>query len=285
MFPFTVTIYAGGEFGSIGGQTRISLAALDGATGSATSWAPDPNSDVFSIAVQEEDQPPFPVTVFVGGQFAAVAGQSRSHIAALDESGAATPWNPGANASVFTLMANSSVVTTGGYFTSIGGQSRTAVAALSASTGSALPWNPDVSAGSVQALAAGSGWLYIGGLFQSVLGLPYTNFAGLSDAVVVGVSELPASPPLRPMAASPNPFYTNVAIRLTIPEAREADVGIFDLAGRLVRRLHRGTLHSGVQRFTWDGRDERGLAASAGVYFARLDAGELKQSTKVLLLR
>ncbi len=87
------------------------------------------------------------------------------------------------------------------------------------------------------------------------------------------------------MAASPNPFYGNVAIRLTLPEAREADVAIFDLAGRLVRRLHRGTLHSGAQRFTWDGRDERGRAAGAGVYFARLEAGELKQSAKLLLLR
>src|ERR1044071_4194401 len=50
-------ILAGGAFNgenSIGGQTRNRIARLDPITGSADSWDPNANSDVYSIAVQAD---------------------------------------------------------------------------------------------------------------------------------------------------------------------------------------------------------------------------------------
>ncbi len=45
------TVYAGGNFTSIGGQARNRIAALDAATGAATAW--DPNADDIALPGQQ----------------------------------------------------------------------------------------------------------------------------------------------------------------------------------------------------------------------------------------
>src|SRR5581483_10511021 len=91
-------VYAGGVFGSIGGQPRLRLAALDASTGAATAWNPAVRQgSVQALAVAGS-------TVYVGGAFAGVGGATRANIGAVDvTSGAATAWNPGADAMVRTL--------------------------------------------------------------------------------------------------------------------------------------------------------------------------------------
>jgi len=46
------TLYAGGIFGSLGGQPRVNFAGLDVATAAATSWAPVPVSTMYSVYVE-----------------------------------------------------------------------------------------------------------------------------------------------------------------------------------------------------------------------------------------
>jgi hypothetical protein len=55
------TVYAGGSFSSIGGQSRANLAALDATTGAATPWNPTVGGTVTTLAVSG-------TTVYVGGQ-------------------------------------------------------------------------------------------------------------------------------------------------------------------------------------------------------------------------
>jgi flagellar hook assembly protein FlgD len=47
---------------------------------------------------------------------------------------------------------------------------------------------------------------------------------------------------------------------------------VFDLGGRLVRTLHRGPLAAGPHAFEWNGRDQAGRRAAAGVYFVVFDS-------------
>ena len=56
-------ILAGGNFTSIGGQTRNHIARLDATTGLADSFNPNANSDVYSIAVQADGK------ILAGGDF------------------------------------------------------------------------------------------------------------------------------------------------------------------------------------------------------------------------
>jgi flagellar hook assembly protein FlgD len=51
-----------------------------------------------------------------------------------------------------------------------------------------------------------------------------------------------------------------------------AEAAIYDLTGRRLRTLHRGTLARGLTTLSWDGRDERGSELGAGVYLLRLSA-------------
>ena len=46
------TVYAGGEFGTIGGQPRRSLAALDAQTGAVSSWDAALDGSVYALAVK-----------------------------------------------------------------------------------------------------------------------------------------------------------------------------------------------------------------------------------------
>jgi flagellar hook assembly protein FlgD len=55
--------------------------------------------------------------------------------------------------------------------------------------------------------------------------------------------------------------------------------------GRTVRRLPLGAEHSETARVLWDGRDDRGRAVSAGVYYYRFESGGESRSGKLIRLR
>src|SRR4030042_1805457 len=130
------TIYAGGEFTSVGGQPRNRLAALDPnpaspTYGQATAWNPNADGAVRDFAHSGS-------TVYAGGDFTSIGGQARNRIAALDATtGLATTWNPNAYERVRTLRLSGSTVYAGGNFTSVGGETRNRIAALAATPGRA----------------------------------------------------------------------------------------------------------------------------------------------------
>jgi hypothetical protein len=89
------------------------IAALDSA-GNATAWNPNANGGVTALAVSG-------TTVYVGGAFTTIGGQTRSRIAALDAAtGNATEWNPGADNTVNCLAVSGTTAYTGGNFANAG---------------------------------------------------------------------------------------------------------------------------------------------------------------------
>src|SRR6266487_3248657 len=104
------TVYAGGQFTTIGGVRRPYLAALDGATGAATTWSPAPNAAVGTMAFRGS-------SLFIGGWFSSIAGETRNCIAELDVStGRATAWNPSANGGVWALAIRGHTIYAAGGF-------------------------------------------------------------------------------------------------------------------------------------------------------------------------
>ncbi len=85
------------------------------------------------------------------------------------------------------------------------------------------------------------------------------------------------------LSASPNPFVSNVELRIDMmPGAGRPVVEIFDLHGRLVRRLEAEDGPGAVM--VWDGcRDDRGRA-SAGLYLARVTLGGASATASIMLL-
>lgn len=169
------TIYLGGDFTTVGGVTRNRIAAID-SSGALTSWNPNANSVVSSIAVNGS-------TVYVGGFFTNIGGQGRSRIAALDTTtGNATAWNPASDDVVSALVVNGSTIYAGGDFTNIGGQARNRIAALDSTSGNATAWNPN-SNGSIITLALSGTTLYAGGIFGLIGGQGRSNIAALDTTV------------------------------------------------------------------------------------------------------
>ena len=109
-------------------------------------------------------------TVYIGGNFNSVHGESRNNIAALDISdGTPTNFNPNASdGSVESLAIDGATLYAGGRFATIGGQPRNLLAALDATDGSATSFNPNASGVVVSALAvAPDGTLHVGGSFNT----------------------------------------------------------------------------------------------------------------------
>lgn len=88
---------------------------------------------------------------------------------------------------------------------------------------------------------------------------------------------------LRP--ASPNPFCAWSLLSFTVGAAGEASLRVFAPDGREVRALFDGWVETGGSiAADWDGRDERGARAPAGVYYVRLVTADGVHTTKAILL-
>ena len=173
------TVYVGGYFGSIGGQSRASIAAINAADGSASSW--DPSGHYFTSPAVVKTLAVAGSTIYAGGVFTSIGGQPRNYLAGLNAAdGTATAFNPSPNRNISTLAVSGSTVYAGGPFTTIGGQTRNKIAALNAADGSATSWDPDAGAGGVVALAVSGSTIYAGGGFTAIHGVPRRNIAGIN---------------------------------------------------------------------------------------------------------
>lgn len=88
------------------------------------------------------------------------------------------------------------------------------------------------------------------------------------------------------MDIRPNPARSKASVRLHIAGAEIASLAIFDVRGRMVRKLAERRLFTpGLHEIQWRGDDERGGAVSPGVYFLRLDGAAGTEVRKLLLTR
>jgi flagellar hook assembly protein FlgD len=60
---------------------------------------------------------------------------------------------------------------------------------------------------------------------------------------------------------------------------------IYNMLGQEVRKLMSGQQPVGYHTVVWDGRDQSGRPAPAGVYFYRLRAGSFTVTKKMLLAK
>ena len=94
----------------------------------------------------------------------------------------------------------------------------------------------------------------------------------------------------------PNPFNKRTIIRVQLPYSEKAKVTntnheheyislkIYNLAGRLVKTFNHLTIQS-FNQVTWDGKDSHNKNLPSGIYFCRLEYGELRKVQKLILLK
>ena len=101
---------------------------------------------------------------------------------------------------------------------------------------------------------------------------------------VIGVAETP-TPSLLATSCFPNPFNAATSIKFSLAEPAPVTLSIFDLQGRLVKRILTAELSAGTHRYDWDGADADSRPVSPGVYLYELNAGGRAVTGKVLFLR
>ncbi len=83
----------------------------------------------------------------------------------------------------------------------------------------------------------------------------------------------------------PNPFNPTTTISYLLPDQSTVKLTVFDIRGLEVMTLQDGAKPPGNYEVQWNGMDESGNPVSTGVYFARLQAGTLSQTVKMVYLR
>ena len=86
----------------------------------------------------------------------------------------------------------------------------------------------------------------------------------------------------------PNPFTPGVSptiFTFAIPEEARVRLTVYNLLAQEVAILADETMERGTHRVAWDGIDARGQAVPAGVYWYKLEAGELRPVLRRLRVR
>lgn len=107
--------------------------------------------------------------------------------------------------------------------------------------------------------------------------LEFQSVSNVGDTVPVTRTAL--------VGAHPNPFNPQTTVAFDLAAAGEVSLDIFDLAGRRVRRLAHGAFAAGHHEVVWNGQDERGQGMASGVYVVRFTQGNLREHTKISLMK
>ena len=322
-------VYAAGTFDSIGGQARAAIAALDATTGQATAWNPDASFSygganyspyVFALALSGN-------TLYAGGHFTSIGGQTRNGIAALDATtGQATAWNPDASFSyggvnyspdVAALAMSGNTVYVGGGFSRICGQDRcnlarltldvpvptlvSLVSALAEEGRVRLAWyaaDGHTSDARVYRRTVASDWQAIAAVSADGTGmLAYDDVqvsAGARYGYRLGVGpvgqemflgetwvDVPRVAALALAGVQPNPAVRDLAVAFSLPDASPARLEVLDIAGRTMFERQVGALGPGSHVVN--------VAAArtlpAGIYLIRLTQGGRSLTARGAVIR
>lgn len=136
----------------------------------------------------------------------------------------------------------------------------------------------------------GSGWTDLGGTQNCEAGIrirtsPHTTLA-VDDAAIGDLPPVFDGPDTFVLAAPwPNPFNPGTSLEFSLGRDAQVNLRIYDLQGRLVRTLLTADLAAGSHHARWDGRNDQGRNAPAGIYFCRLDDGMRWRSQRLVLVK
>jgi len=83
----------------------------------------------------------------------------------------------------------------------------------------------------------------------------------------------------------PNPFNPVTTLRYDLPEDGYVNITIYDMMGRQIRTLISGQQTAGYKSAQWNATNDAGSPVSAGLYFYMIQAGDFKQTKKMILLK
>jgi hypothetical protein len=112
------------------------------------------------------------------------------------------------------------------------------------------------------------------------------NTANTAVAMTFSSRSMPVIPLVTSFdRVAPNPARNHATMSFARAKGGPVELTVFDVNGRVVRSLLHGTRDAGTYMITWDGHDESGNMAAAGVYYARLLTPQGKFTRSLVYLR
>ena len=85
--------------------------------------------------------------------------------------------------------------------------------------------------------------------------------------------------------AYPNPFNPVTTLLYDLPEDALVTINIYDLMGRSIKSLVKSNQSAGYRSIQWNATNNLGEPVSAGMYLYTIQAGEFRQTKKMVLLK
>ena len=101
--------------------------------------------------------------------------------------------------------------------------------------------------------------------------------------VGIGKNTKPASFPI--LYNYPNPFNPVTHLRYNLPEDALVNITIYDIVGRQVSTLVSSQQTAGFKSVLWNATNDKGAPVSAGLYLYTIEAGQFRQTKKMVLLK
>lgn len=201
-------VFVGGDFTALSGVPRARVGLLDAVSGAVLPWTyaiAGGNNTVRAFAFEAG-------VLAIGGGFATVDGLPRPNLVLVSGSatGQVSP-TLAVDAQVEALhLSGPGVIHAGGSFTSVLGQPRLRLARLSHAAGSITaaldPWNPGAD-GTVRALTASGGQVFVGGDFGVIGGVSRRRFASLDASGTVTAFDPAPNGSVNGLVATANRLY------------------------------------------------------------------------------
>ena len=83
----------------------------------------------------------------------------------------------------------------------------------------------------------------------------------------------------------PNPFNPMTTIRYNLPDDALVNITIYDMMGRVVKTLINDQQTTGYRSLQWNATNDNGAPVSAGLYLYTIEAGQFRQTNKMVLLK
>jgi len=83
----------------------------------------------------------------------------------------------------------------------------------------------------------------------------------------------------------PNPFNPVTTLRYDLPEDALVNITIYDMMGWVVSNLVSSQQNAGYKSIQWNATNNQGQPVSAGLYLYTIEAGEFRQTKKMVLLK
>jgi hypothetical protein len=114
------------------------------------------------------------------------------------------------------------------------------------------------------------------------------GFARVNDYMMSSVPPSGSTDPGRQdikATVSPNPFNPSTRLILELVDREIVRVTVYDVQGRLVKRLLHAPLSPGRHVVEWNATTANGRPVVSGVYFMRIETGNRTRTIKLTVLK